>query len=183
MRFIPMELKGVILIEPDVHQDQRGLFLETYHEKKYRDAGIPGPFVQDNFSHSIRGTLRGLHYQLGQPQSKLISVTEGAVFDVAVDIRRASPTFGRSVGLELSAKNHRQLYIPAGFAHGFCVLSSTASVSYKVTDFYSPQDERGIIWNDPALAIPWPITQPLLSAKDQAYRTLAEMTDELPVYA
>lgn len=182
MRFIPMELAGVILIEPDVYQDQRGFFLESYHEEKYRNAGIPGPFVQDNFSHSVRGTLRGLHYQLDRPQGKLISVIEGAVFDVAVDIRRGSPTFGRSIGLELSAKNHRQLYVPAGFAHGFCVLSDSAAVTYKVTDFYSPKDERGIIWNDPALAIPWPISKPLLSPKDSVYRTLAEMADQLPEY-
>ena len=182
MRFIPMELKPVMLVEPDVHQDQRGWFLETYHVNKYSEAGIPA-FVQDNCSRSDRGTLRGLHYQLGHAQGKLISVLEGAIYDVAVDIRKGSPTFGKWVGLELSAKNHRQLYVPQGFAHGFCVVSQTAVVTYKVTDFYSPQDERGLIWNDPTLAIPWPIAKPILSGKDQKYRTLAEMTEELPEYA
>jgi len=182
MRFVQTELAGVILVEPDVFQDSRGLFLETYHEAKYRDSGIAGPFVQDNFSNSMFGTLRGLHYQLGHPQGKLVSVVEGSIFDVAVDIRRGSPTFGRWFGCELSAKNRHQLYVPPGFAHGFCVTSETAAVTYKVTDFYSPKDERGIIWNDPVLAIPWPVAQPLLSSKDQAYHTLAEMTDDLPVF-
>ena len=182
MRFVQTELAGVILVETDVFQDSRGLFLETYHETKYRDGGIAGPFVQDNFSYSKFGTLRGLHYQLDRTQGKLVSVVEGSVFDVAVDIRRGSPTFGRWVGFELSAKNRHQLYVPPGFAHGFCVTSETAAVIYKVTDFYSPKDERGIIWNDPVLAIPWPVAQPLLSSKDQAYRMLAEMTNDLPVF-
>jgi dTDP-4-dehydrorhamnose 3,5-epimerase len=180
MQFRETELKEVVLIEPDVHQDARGVFFETYHERKYRDGGIAGPFVQDNFSYSVHGTLRGLHYQLGHPQGKLISVLDGTIFDVAVDIRRGSPSFGRWVAVELSAKNRHQLYVPPGFAHGFCVLSANAAVTYKVTDFYAPRDERGVIWNDPALAIPWPVQGPLLSSKDQAYRTLAEMTDELP---
>jgi dTDP-4-dehydrorhamnose 3,5-epimerase len=182
VRFVETELKGVILVEPDVFQDARGLFLETYHENKYAEGGIPGPFVQDNYSFSVRGTLRGLHYQLNHAQGKLIAVLEGTVFDVAVDVRRGSPTFGKWFGIELSAKNRLQLYVPPGFAHGFCVISEAAGVTYKVTDFYSPQDERGIIWNDLALGICWPIAQPLLSSKDQAYKTIADMMDQLPRY-
>ena len=182
MRFIETELRGVILIEPDVFQDRRGHFLETYHEKKYAEAGIPGPFVQDNFSRSVRGTLRGLHYQLKHPQGKLVMVVEGAVFDVSVDIRNGSPTFGKWVGLELSAENKRQLYSPPGFAHGFCVASDVASVVYKCTSFYAPDDERGIIWNDRTLGITWPVQHPLLSPKDEAYKTLADMASELPVF-
>jgi dTDP-4-dehydrorhamnose 3,5-epimerase len=182
VRFIDTELKGVVLIEPDVFADSRGLFFEAYHARKYEAEGIYGPFVQDNFSKSVRGTLRGLHYQLRHAQGKLVMVVDGAVFDVVVDIRTGSPTFGRWTGVELSAENKRQLYVPPGFAHGFCVLSETAAFTYKCTDFYSPQDERGIIWNDPVLGIAWPVTHPLLSAKDQSYKTLAEMAGELPVY-
>lgn len=182
MRFIETALKGVILVEPDVFEDSRGYFLETYHAKKYADAGIPGPFVQDNWSRSLRGTIRGLHYQLPNAQGKLIAVVEGEAFDVAVDIRKGSPTFGQWVGIELSAKNKRQLYIPPGFAHGFCVTSESAGVIYKVTNFYSAKDERGIIWNDPTLCISWPVSDPIISKKDQSYRTLAEMADQLPGY-
>jgi len=180
VKFIETTLKGVVLVEPDVFNDPRGYFLETYHAGKYADGGIAGPFVQDNFSHSVRGTLRGLHYQLTRAQGKLVMVLEGRVFDVAVDIRRGSPTFGRWVGVELSGENKRQLYIPPGFAHGFCVLSETADVLYKCTDVYSPTHERGIIWNDPTLAIAWPIAEPLVSRKDQSYLTLQEMLKELP---
>lgn len=175
-------LEGVILIEIDVFPDPRGFFLEICHAKKYADGGIAGPFVQSNFSKSVRGTLRGLHYQIKHAQGKLVSVVEGRVFDVAVDIRRGSPTFGKWFGTELSVENRRQLYIPVGFAHGFCVLSETAGMVYNCTDFYSSQDERGIIWNDPTLGIAWPVAHPLLSTKDQAYKTLAEMAGELPVY-
>lgn len=182
MRFIETELKGVVLVEPDVFQDHRGYFLETYHGKKYAEAGIPGPFIQDNFSRSVRGTLRGLHYQLKRAQGKLVMVVEGAVFDVGVDIRKGSPAFGKWVGIELSAENKRQLYIPRGFAHGFCVISDVASVVYKCTDFYEPEDERGIIWNDRTLGIRWPVQQPLLSPKDEGYKTLADMAGELPLY-
>lgn len=182
MRFIETELKGVILVEPDVFQDRRGYFLETYHGKKYAEAGISGPFVQDNFSRSVRGTLRGLHYQLQQAQGKLVMVVEGTVFDVGVDIRKGSPTFGKWFGIELSAENKRQLYIPPGFAHGFCVISDVASVLYKCTNLYEPEDERGIIWNDRTIGIRWPVQQPLLSPKDEAYKTLADMAGELPVY-
>jgi dTDP-4-dehydrorhamnose 3,5-epimerase len=182
VRFTETELKDVILIELDVHRDPRGLFLEICHAKKYREAGIHGPFVQDNFSKSSRGTLRGLHYQLRQAQGKLVTVVEGAIFDVAVDIRTGSPTFGKWVSFELSVENGRQLYIPPGFAHGFCVLSEAAGVIYNCTDFYSPPHERGIIWNDPTLGIAWPVAHPLLSQKDQSYKRLAEMDGELPVY-
>lgn len=182
MKFIDTNLKGVVLVEPDVFDDPRGYFLETYHVGKYADGGIPGPFVQDNFSHSARGTLRGLHYQLQHAQGKLVMALEGRIFDVAVDIRKGSPTFKQWVGVELSGENKRQLYIPPGFAHGFCVLSDTADVLYKCTDVYSQKDERGIIWNDPALGIAWPIADPLLSKKDGAYRCLSEMVGELPVH-
>jgi len=182
VKFIETKLKGVVLIEPDVFNDPRGYFLETYHAGKYAGGGIAGPFVQDNFSHSIRGTLRGLHYQLKRAQGKLVMALEGRVFDVAVDIRRGSPTFGQWVGVELSGENKRQLYIPPGFAHGFCVLSETADVLYKCTDIYFPKDERGIIWDDPTLAIAWPIAEPLVSQKDRGYLALREMHKELPSY-
>jgi dTDP-4-dehydrorhamnose 3,5-epimerase len=182
MRVTETSLKGVMLVEIDVFPDPRGFFLEVCHAKKYAAGGIPGPFIQSNFSRSVRGTLRGLHYQIKHAQGKLVSVVEGRVFDVAVDIRRGSPTFSKWFGAELSVENRRQLYIPIGFAHGFCVLSETAGMIYNCTDFYSPQDERGIIWNDPVLGINWPISHPLLSAKDQSYKTLAEMAGELPVY-
>ena len=182
MRFIETELKEVILIEPDVHEDRRGFFLELYHAQKYAGGGIPCQFLQDNYSRSVRGALRGLHYQLKNPQGKLIVVVEGAIFDVALDIRRGSPSFGKWHGVELSAENTRQLYIPPGFAHGFCVLSEMAGVVYKCTNFYSPEDERGIIWNDQAIGIVWPVENPLLSLKDQSYKSLAECAAELPLY-
>ncbi len=182
MKFIDTTLKGVVLVEPDVFDDPRGYFLETYHAGRYAGGGIPGPFVQDNFSHSVRGTLRGLHYQLRHAQGKLVMALAGRIFDVAVDIRKGSPTFKQWVGVELSGENKRQLYIPPGFAHGFCVLSETADVLYKCTDVYSQNDERGIIWNDPALGITWPIADPLLSKKDGAYQRLSEMVGELPAH-
>jgi dTDP-4-dehydrorhamnose 3,5-epimerase len=182
LKLLQADLPGLILIEPDIHEDVRGVFFETYHEQKYAAAGIRGPFVQDNYSYSVRGTLRGLHFQHPNAQGKLVTVFEGDVFDVVVDIRRRSPTFGRWYGTDLSAKNRRQLYIPPGFAHGFCVTSDHAAFVYKCTAFYSPQDERGIIWNDPAIGIAWPAAAPILSPKDRAYRPLAEMTAWLPVY-
>jgi dTDP-4-dehydrorhamnose 3,5-epimerase len=180
VQFHKTALPGVILIHPDVFRDARGLFFELYHAKKYADAGIPDRFVQDNVSYSVRGTLRGLHYQLKASQGKLVTVLEGRAFDVAVDIRRSSPTFGQWLGVELSSENRRQLYIPAGFAHGFCALSESVWLSYKCTEFYVPADERGVIWNDPTLKIAWPIAAPLLSDKDRSYKTLKEMTAELP---
>jgi dTDP-4-dehydrorhamnose 3,5-epimerase len=182
VRVTTIDIPDVVLIEPKVFRDPRGLFLETFHAGRYADAGIPGPFVQDNYSQSLRGTLRGLHYQEPHAQGKLVMVTDGAVYDVVVDIRKGSPTFGRWYGVDLSSENRLQVYVPPGCAHGFCVTSDRASFIYKCTDYYAPGDERGIIWNDPALAISWPVTTPILSAKDQAYKSLAEMDTELPRY-
>lgn len=182
MRISPMSLPEVLLIEPKVYRDDRGLFFEVHRADRYGESGINAVFVQDNFSRSSRGVLRGLHYQLGRPQGKLVMVVTGRVYDVAVDIRVGSPTFGQWVGYELSGDDPAQLYIPPGFAHGFCVLSDGADFLYKCTDVYSPQDERGILWNDPDLAIPWPVANPQLSPKDQAYRPLKAMQGELPLY-
>jgi len=182
VKFVETKLPGVILVELDLFEDPRGYFFEMYHAGKHADGGIRGPFVQDNFSHSVRGTLRGLHYQLKHAQGKLVMALEGRIFDVAVDIRKGSPTFKQWAGVELSGESKRQLYIPPGFAHGFCVLSETADVLYKCTDVYSQKDERGIIWNDPALGIQWPATDPLLSRKDGTYKRLADMMNELPAY-
>jgi dTDP-4-dehydrorhamnose 3,5-epimerase len=180
MRVIDTPLQGIILIEPDVHEDQRGYFLELYHTDRYAKAGLPSRFVQDNFAKSAYGTLRGLHFQRRHPQGKLVTAMEGKIFDVAVDIRQDSSSFGRWHSIELSAENKRQVYIPPGFAHGYCVLSETASVMYKCTDFYVPNDEGGIIWNDPGLAIAWPIATPFLSSKDQLHATLAQSKLQLP---
>ena len=182
MRVTPIDIQGVLLLEPSVISDHRGCFLETYHEQRYRDAGITEQFVQDNCSRSVRNTLRGLHFQEPHGQGKLVMALEGTVYDVIVDIRTGSPTFGKWYGVELSGKNLHQLYIPPGCAHGFCVTSETATFLYKCTAYYSPRDERGILWNDPALGIRWPISEPILSPKDQAYRTIKEMDPELPVY-
>lgn len=159
-------LPGVKIIEPQFFPDARGFFMETWNADRYQKFGIPAAFVQDNLSFSSRGVLRGLHYQMPNPQGKLVYVLQGTVFDVAVDIRYGSPAFGRWVGITLSAENKRQLYIPEGFAHGFCVLSDTAIFAYKCNAFYSPDDDGGICWNDADLAIQWPITEPKLSAKD-----------------
>ena len=166
MNIIPTDLPGVLIVEPQVHGDQRGFFLETYHQQRYAAAGLPDRFVQDNHSRSAPGTLRGLHYQLRYPQGKLVRCVRGAIYDVAVDIRRGSPTFGKWVGVELSEENQRQLYIPPGFAHGFCVPAVQSEMEYKCTEYYHPGDEYGVIWNDPALGIAWPVTTPLLSARD-----------------
>jgi dTDP-4-dehydrorhamnose 3,5-epimerase len=177
-------LPGVILIEPDVFKDARGFFMETYHQKRYRKAGIDRVFVQDNHSYSKRGTLRGLHYQLSHAQGKLIYVAAGEIFDVAVDIRRGSPTFGKWSGMYMSSENKRQLYIPEGFAHGFSVLSETADVIYKCTDFYDPDDEYGVFWADPTIDIDWKIERPVLSKKDEQNPKLNEIPKELlPVYS
>ena len=183
MKITPTELEGVLLIEPRVFGDARGFFLESYNEKRYAERGLTARFVQDNHSCSEPGTLRGLHYQLLQPQGKLVRVIRGSVFDVGVDIRRGSPTFGRWVGVVLSAKNKRQLYIPPGFAHGFCVIGETGEVEYKCTDFYRADDQRGIRWDDPTLAITWPVTTPILSEQDQAYGPLSAERDDLPLYS
>jgi len=178
IKVIQTDIPGVIILEPVVYRDSRGFFLETYHIEKYREAGINGTFVQDNHSCSRQGTLRGLHYQLKNPQGKLVYVGRGEIFDVAVDIRRGSPTFGRWEGARLSAENRRQLYIPEGFAHGFCVLSEEADVFYKCTDLYTPGDDYGILWSDPSLAINWPVSAPLLSDKDARNPLLADVPEE-----
>lgn len=166
MKVQATHLDGVLIIAPKVFGDARGFFLETFQTRRYAEAGIPGPFVQDNHSRSARGVLRGLHYQIQRPQGKLVMVTKGAVFDVAVDIRRNSPTFGQWFGAELSDDNHHQLYVPPGFAHGFCVLSEQADFLYKCTEYYIPELERSIIWNDPDIAVAWPLDAPSLSARD-----------------
>ena len=183
MQFVPTDLPGVVVIEPDVHLDSRGFFLETYHSDKYAAAGIRGPFVQDNHSRSGRATLRGLHLQVRRPQAKLIRVIEGEIYDVAVDVRVGSPTFHRWVGVSLSAESFKQLYVPAGFAHGFSVMSGSAQVEYKCTDLYDPQSEIGIAWDDPELAVRWPVERPVLSERDRANPKLAAVFDLLPVFA
>jgi dTDP-4-dehydrorhamnose 3,5-epimerase len=175
MRFRPAELPDVILVEPDVHRDQRGFFLETYHAHKYAEGGVRGPFVQDNHSRSVQGTLRGLHAQRRHPQGKLVRAVEGEMFDVAVDLRPSSPTFGRWVGVRLSGENFRQLYIPPGFAHGFCVLSDVVHVEYKCTDFYEPADEIGLAWDDPDVGIEWPVRDPIVSDKDRRLPRLRDL--------
>ncbi len=174
-RFIPWEIPGLILVEPQVFGDDRGFFTETYKASDFAAHGIPGPFVQENYSHSVRGVLRGLHFQKAPAaQGKLVSVICGEIFDVAVDIRQGSPTYGQWAGVTLSAENHRLLYVPVGFAHGFCVLSAEADVVYRVTAEYAPQYDRGIRWDDPALGIAWPVSAPLLSLKDARLPLLAE---------
>ncbi len=175
MKVIETALPGVLIIEPKVFGDARGFFIETFQVERYREIGITQPFVQDNHSRSQRGVLRGLHFQKTRPQGKLVRVSRGAVYDVAVDIDPKSSTFGRYVGVELNDENHRQLWIPAGYAHGFCVISEVADFEYKCTDLYFPQDEGGLIWNDPDVAIPWPISAPRLSDKDTRNPTLREM--------
>ena len=174
MEVLATELPGVLLLKPRVLGDRRGFFLETFHAARYAEAGIRASFVQDNWSRSVRGTLRGLHFQEPHAQGKLVQVVHGAVYDVAVDVRRGSPTFGRWVGCELSEENKHQLWIPPGFAHGFVVISDFCDFLYKCTALYSPEAERAIAWNDPDLAIPWPIEVPLLSAKDTAAPRLAD---------
>ncbi len=175
MKVIETALPGVLIIEPKVFGDSRGFFIETFQLERYREIGITQPFVQDNHSRSPHGVLRGLHYQKTRPQGKLVRVSRGAVYDVAVDVDPKSPTFGRYVGVELSDDNHRQIWIPPGYAHGFCVLSALADFEYKCTDLYFPEDEGGVIWNDPDVAIPWPISAPRLSDKDTRNPTLRDL--------
>jgi dTDP-4-dehydrorhamnose 3,5-epimerase len=182
VRFVATELPGVVLAEPTVHRDERGFFLETYHRGKYAAGGIDAVFVQDNHSRSVAGTLRGLHSQLARPQGKLVRCIEGEIFDVAVDIRRGSPSFGRWLGERLSAENFRQLYVPPGYAHGFCVTAGPAQVEYKCTALYDPADEIVIAWNDPEIGIEWPLDEPVLSPRDAAAPRLAELRDRLPLY-
>ena len=183
VKFSKTSLPGVLLVETAVFKDDRGYFLETYHQRKYVEGGIARSFVQDNRSHSTRNVLRGLHYQLRNPQAKLVYVLSGEIFDVAVDIRRGSPTFGKWAGVHLSAENNHQIFIPEGFAHGFCVLSETADVLYKCSALYTPEDEFGILWSDPTIDIEWPVKKPILSPKDKQYPTLSDTADSvLPVF-
>ena len=183
MKVLPTSLEGVLLIEPSVFEDKRGFFMETYQKETYMELGIDHDFIQDNLSYSVRGTLRGLHYQLPHAQAKLVQVITGEIFDVAVDIRRGSPNFGKWTGVHLLDKNRRQLYIPEGFAHGFCVLSETAVFMYKCSDFYAPDCEGGILWSDPDIGIDWPIENPLLSDKDNKFACLSDIHHKLlPVY-
>jgi dTDP-4-dehydrorhamnose 3,5-epimerase len=177
MKFTPTEIPDVILIAAQVFGDERGFFMETYRASLFEEAGLPSRFVQDNHSGSRRGALRGLHYQIHQPQGKLVRVVAGEVFDVVVDIRRSSPTFSKWVGVNLSAQNRLQMWIPAGFAHGFYVISDWAEIVYKATDYYAPEWERTLLWNDPDTGIAWPLLngeQPTLSAKDAQGKSLGE---------
>jgi dTDP-4-dehydrorhamnose 3,5-epimerase len=183
MKTIETKLPGVLIIEPAVFGDARGFFMEIWNEKRYAATGLLASFVQDNLSFSRQGTLRGLHFQHPNAQGKLVFVLQGEVFDVAVDIRNGSPTFGQWVGVILSADNKRQLYIPEGFAHGFCVISETALFAYKCTDFYNPKTESGIAWDDPDIGITWPNNKPILSEKDRNYPRLKELPPgRLPQY-
>jgi len=179
IEFEPTRLEEVILVKPVVWKDSRGFFLETYHQDKYQANGIPLQFVQDNHSFSVRGTLRGLHAQLRHPQGKLVRAILGTIFDVAVDARPGSPTFGQWVHAELSSENHHQLYVPPGYVHGFVVTSDTAHVQYKCTDFYYPEDEISVLWNDPEIGIDWPIGDPILKEKDRTAPRLAEIVPKL----
>ncbi|HEX7966547.1 MAG TPA: dTDP-4-dehydrorhamnose 3,5-epimerase [Gammaproteobacteria bacterium] len=175
MEFQRLDIPDVVLVKPKVFGDERGWFFESWEARKFAAAGLDVPFVQDNYSRSVKGTLRGLHYQIKQPQGKLVRVTQGEVFDVAVDIRKSSPTFGKWVGTVLSADNKHQLWVPPGFAHGFYVLSETAEFFYKCSDFYAPEHERTLRWDDPKLGIAWPLNgAPLLSPKDRLGKPLAE---------
>lgn len=167
MKVTPTAIPDVLIIEPDVYTDERGFFMETYHKNRYRKMGIDVTFVQDNLSYSKKGVLRGLHYQSPNPQAKLIQVLQGEIFDVAVDIRKESPTYGKWVSEIVSSANKRQFFIPIGFAHGYCVLSETALVSYKCSTYYFPEKEKGVLWKDTDLDIHWPVSNPIVSAKDQ----------------
>lgn len=168
-------LPGVAVVEPHLFADRRGHLCEAWHEERYAEAGIAGPFVQDNVIHSRRGVLRGLHFEAGREQSKLVWVVAGVIFDVAVDVRPDSPTFAQWFGIRLSGDDHRQLYVPPGFAHGFCVLSDVADVIYKSTTLFAPEFARGVIWNDPSIGIEWPLADPVLSESDARLPTLQEL--------
>lgn len=182
MKFEPTRLPGVVLVKPDVHRDDRGFFVECYHERKYAEGGIGTRFIQDNHSRSGLGTLRGLHLQHPNAQAKLVRVATGSVFDVAVDVRVGSPTFGQWVGAELTAENQHQLFVPEGFAHGFAVTSETADFEYKCSDLYAPDSEVVVRWDDPAIGIDWPIETPVLSARDADAPLLADVSEHLPRY-
>ena len=176
MKITQTQLPGITLIQPEIHGDARGFFTETYQSQRYREGGIDATFVQDNLSRSERGVLRGLHFQVEKPQGKLVSCLGGSVFDVAVDVDPSSSTFKQYVAVELNEENHLQMWIPPGYAHGFCVLSEVADFHYKCTEFYQPSLERGVFWNDPDIGIRWPVTSPTLSAKDGALPRLAELS-------
>ena len=178
MNIIETSLNGVRIIDLKAHEDQRGFFMEYYHWNRYNQLGISQRFVQDNLSFSMQNTLRGLHYQLKTPQAKLVQAVTGEIYDVAVDIRVGSATYGKWTGVHLSGENKRQMYIPEGFAHGFCVLSQTAHVLYKCSDFYSPEDEGGISWADSDIAIDWPVQNPIISEKDRNFPRLSELPPE-----
>jgi dTDP-4-dehydrorhamnose 3,5-epimerase len=174
-------LQGLLIIEPVVHADSRGYFMETFQDLRYRDNGVPAAFVQDNLAFSQKNVLRGLHFQIHHPQAKLIQVVAGEVFDVAVDVRPGSATFGRWHAVRLSAKNRRQLFVPEGFAHGYCVTGETATVIYKCSETYHPEDEGGVLWSDPEIGIDWPVGHPVVSDKDAQLPTLAALSpDQLP---
>jgi dTDP-4-dehydrorhamnose 3,5-epimerase len=183
MKILSTSFPDVFIIEPAFVKDQRGFFMEIYQQRRYIEAGIESIFVQDNLSRSVQGTLRGLHYQVKHAQAKLIQVIEGAIFDVTLDIRRGSPYFGQWTSVHLSDENRLQLFLPEGFAHGYCVLSESAQVVYKCTDYYAAEDEGGVLWSDPTLDIAWPISEPLLSEKDSQLPCLADIPPgRLPVY-
>ena len=183
MNVIESSLPGVKILEPSVYRDDRGFFCESFNEARFATHGLATSFRQDNRSHSRQGVLRGLHYQLTRPQGKLVTCVSGTVFDVAVDVRRGSPTFGEWTGVTLQSDEPRFLWIPEGFAHGFCVLSESADVVYKCTDVFEPADDHGVLWSDPAIGIRWPIARPLLSPKDERYAGLHLGRDDLPRYS
>lgn len=181
MRIKKTGLEGLLLIEPRRFGDERGFFLESFHQARYGEAGITDQFVQDNHSRSAQGVLRGLHFTVKKPQAQIVTVMRGSIFDVAVDLRSDSRTFGRWFGAELTEDGPRQLYMAAGFAHGFCVLSEMADLHYKVSQYYDPVDEGGLLWNDPDVGISWPVAAPLVSSRDAAYPTLRKLgRDDLP---
>ena len=179
MKINPTSIKDVLVIEPKVFRDSRGFFMETFHQRRYKKAGINRTFVQDNLSFSVKHTIRGLHFQIKIPQAKLIQVIAGEIFDVVVDIRLDSSTYGQWISMHLSDQNNRQLFIPEGFAHGFCVLSETALFSYKCSDFYYADDEGGILWSDPEIGIDWPVEEPIVSEKDKHNPILSDLSDDL----
>lgn len=178
MKIITTSIEGILIIEPKTFKDKRGFFMETYNRNRYNESGINATFVQDNLSYSLKNTLRGLHFQIKHPQAKLIQVVSGEIFDVAVDLRPDSVTFGKWTGIHLSDENRRQVFIPEGFAHGFCVLSEFALFYYKCSDFYAPDDECGIIWSDSDIGIEWPVENPIISEKDKQYQKLSGLTAE-----
>ena len=183
MKITTSLIEGILIIEPKIFNDKRGFFMETYNQDRYNAFGINATFVQDNLSYSMKNTLRGLHFQIKHPQAKLIQVISGKIFDVAVDLRPGFATFGKWTGFHLSGENRRQVFIPEGFAHGFCVLSESALFHYKCSDFYAPDDESGIIWSDPDIGIKWPVENPIVSEKDKQYQKFSELiADELPSF-